>query len=79
MPTIHIVLYCRYSSKLEGDIISTLPSKIKKILLDPSSFDDNMHFKDPDGTVYSLDELIGRRIQVGSEIFTVPSDIPLND
>ncbi len=47
------------------------PHIIAEVLKDTENFTDDMTFEDDRKRRYSIDDLIGKEVQVGEEIFTV--------
>ena len=58
----------RTESSLNGDVIH-------RILMDTENWNDDMQFEDGNGTIYFIDDLIGKEVSVeGVGTFTIPKD-----
>jgi hypothetical protein len=71
---IKIVYYSDVISHWGQTESSIKPKRIIEALQNPDEWSDDMTFRDEAGYVYFLDDLIGKEVQVGDNIFTVIDD-----
>lgn len=68
---IEIVYYSEVIDNWGRTESSQKPNLIKDILKDEAAWTDDLTFEDKQGNVYYVDDLVGKQVKVGNEVFTI--------
>lgn len=71
MDPIEIVLFADVIDNSGKEKKSKKPTEISRALKASDEFTDDMRFEDRYGNIYFIDDLVGRTVKVGEEVFEV--------